>query len=99
MSCISRSGEFSEHKVNDEYVCTRCHVLDEDAIIEELHKVRNELATMKQVHASVHKAEIAEVVREIVDLATDPNGPSAEWLTLVRAVTEGHYTPPGERVR
>ena len=50
-------------------------------------------------HAPVHKAEIAEVVREIVDLATDPNGPSAEWLTLVRAVTEGHYTPPGERVR
>lgn len=51
------------------------------------------------VHAPVHKAEIAEVVREIVDLATDPNGPSAEWLTLVRSVAEGHYTPPGERVR
>jgi hypothetical protein len=44
-------------------------------------------------HAPKHKAEIAEVVREIVALATDPDGPTAEWLDLIKSVAEGHYTP------
>lgn len=48
----------------------------------------------REDHAPKHKAEIAEVVRELVALATDPDGPTAEWVDLVKSVNEGHYTPP-----
>jgi hypothetical protein len=54
-----------------------------------------------QVAAAEHKAVVAAVVaavvREVVELATNPSGPSPEWMDLVMAVGEGHYTPPSRR--
>lgn len=39
-ACISRHGEYGSHIVDDDYLCTRCFWLDEDAIIAELHRLR-----------------------------------------------------------
>lgn len=47
--------------------------------------------------AAEHKAMIASVVRELVEMANDPDGPTAEWLSLIQDVAEGKYTPPSER--
>ena len=46
------------------------------------------------------RAEIAAVVREVVDLATNHQADQdryLEWVKLVRDVHDGVYTPPGER--
>ena len=40
-ACISRRGEFSYHQLNADYVCTWCGVLDEDALIGELNRLRD----------------------------------------------------------
>lgn len=42
-TCISSHGEYSAHKLDASYVCTRCHVLDEDALIAELERARAEI--------------------------------------------------------
>ena len=39
-SCISRHGEYSEHTLNDLYVCTYCSALDEDAMIAEVERLK-----------------------------------------------------------
>lgn len=39
-ACISREGEFSDHVDDDEYVCRRCGVLDEEALLGELRRLR-----------------------------------------------------------
>lgn len=31
-TCISRHGEFGEHTLDDSHTCTRCYVLDEEAL-------------------------------------------------------------------
>jgi hypothetical protein len=43
------------------------------------------------------KRATAEIVRELVELATSDGGVNPEWLTLIKDVHEGHYTPPEER--
>jgi hypothetical protein len=43
--CISWHGEYSEHELDADYICTLCFVLDEEALIEELHRLREKLAT------------------------------------------------------
>src|SRR5690554_5800776 len=39
-TCISMHGEYSDHTINDDFICTRCDVLDEDALIEDRNKWR-----------------------------------------------------------
>lgn len=42
--CISREGEFGSHVLDDAYTCSRCLVLDEDAMIADLRGLRARLA-------------------------------------------------------
>lgn len=41
-TCISRHGEYSDHILDDDFICTRCTVLDEDALIEDRNRLRRE---------------------------------------------------------
>lgn len=54
------------------------------------------LATLEQVGWASKRAT-AEIVREIVTLACSNEGLDPEWLTLIKDVHEGHYTPPEDR--
>lgn len=45
-ACISQRGEFSSHEPDAEHVCTFCGVLDEDALIDELRRVRESVASL-----------------------------------------------------
>ena len=42
--CVSMHGEYSDHILDGDYICTRCNVLDEDALIDERDKLRGALA-------------------------------------------------------
>jgi hypothetical protein len=44
--CISWYGEYGEHELDSDYVCTLCFVLDEEALIEELNRLRRIVATI-----------------------------------------------------
>lgn len=46
-TCISRHGEWSDHILDDAYTCTRCLVLDEDALVDELRQARSRLAEVE----------------------------------------------------
>ena len=39
--CISARGEYSDHELDDTFTCTFCHVLDEDAMRDELLTLRS----------------------------------------------------------
>jgi hypothetical protein len=39
-TCISPHGEYGSHFPDDDYTCTRCDVLDEDALRHELLRLR-----------------------------------------------------------
>lgn len=47
--CISRHGEYSEHQLDQDHVCRRCSVLDEDAMVAELNRLRGELELLRPV--------------------------------------------------
>lgn len=47
-TCISRHGEFSSHELDDLHTCTLCHVLDEDALREDLTSAREQLLLIRQ---------------------------------------------------
>lgn len=55
-TCISSHGEYSDHIPDDSYVCTRCSVLDEDAMLTELKRLRSQLAEAEEVMADYSKA-------------------------------------------
>jgi len=38
--CISPQGEYSAHRLDADFICTVCLVLDEEATIKELHRLR-----------------------------------------------------------
>lgn len=57
-TCISRHGEYSDHTLDDEYECTRCHVLDEDALQAELHNVTRERDQARAELERLHGANV-----------------------------------------
>lgn len=40
-TCISRHGEYGDHELDELHTCTRCHMLDEDALRAELAEARD----------------------------------------------------------
>jgi chromosome segregation ATPase len=69
------------------------------AMVDELKaKVAEVEGERDEARAEIKRA-IAETVCEVVKLATDPDGPTPEWLQLVMDVSEGKYTPPKETSR
>jgi hypothetical protein len=45
-ACISQRGEYSDHTPDADYVCTRCGVLDELALVAELNRYQAETARL-----------------------------------------------------
>jgi len=43
-ACISSEGEYSDHTLDDAYMCTRCFALDEDSMTRDLLDLRAKLA-------------------------------------------------------
>lgn len=55
-ACISQHGEYSDHILDELHTCTRCHVLDEDALRAELtERLRAELERRDGVIADYSK--------------------------------------------
>lgn len=54
-TCISHHGEYSEHTPDEDHTCTRCYVLDEDALIADRDRwkacAENAEATIARVEA------------------------------------------------
>lgn len=85
-TCISEHGEYGSHTLDADYVCTRCSVLDEDALIAELRALRARIAEPTTVSTAtwtypdgttvpvpvVHRSPTADasVVRIIVENRT-----------------------------
>lgn len=71
-ACISKHGEFSAHTPDDDHICTRCGVLDEDGLIAELHKAR----------AALDRAIHEERQRVVLD-ALDRFDQQVHWVRTV----------------
>jgi hypothetical protein len=68
-------GEYSDHILDGDYTCTRCNVLDEDALIDERDKLHAVLAE--------RDATIARV-RALLD----PDAEMARWFVGYRYFQE-----------
>jgi hypothetical protein len=65
-TCISRHGEYSDHTPDADYRCTRCHVLDEDALINELVRLRQEVRDDSiEMRAATRSIEEATAIMRI----------------------------------
>lgn len=58
-TCISSHGEFGEHTLDDLHTCTRCHVLDEDALRAELAAVKWERDLLAEALGQLRPAAAA----------------------------------------
>jgi transcription initiation factor TFIIIB Brf1 subunit/transcription initiation factor TFIIB len=81
-ACISSRGEYSYHEPDADYVCTFCGVLDEDALIAELNRLRVEAAAHEQrgycrAIADVHRRIATDVRSTAKHVPTDPRGRAA----------------------
>lgn len=47
-TCISIEGEYSSHAPDDEYMCVLCGALCEEALLEELRKLRRKNDKLRQ---------------------------------------------------
>jgi hypothetical protein len=66
-TCISRHGEYSSHELDDTFVCARCAMLDEDAIVAELQRLRQlKGAHMEMIRGANEKIE--ELRTQVADL-------------------------------
>jgi len=45
--CVSMHGEFSEHDLDGDFICKSCCGLDEDALIDDRNRLRDELVTIE----------------------------------------------------
>lgn len=76
-TCISRHGEFGSHDLDELHTCKLCHVLDEDALREELRKLRaanSELAISNDAlafQANAANADLSQLRAELVMLRAD----------------------------
>lgn len=77
-ACISSAGEFGSHVLDDAYSCTRCFVLDEDALTAELLRLR----------AAIKAVQTACTVADETDLTDWQRGYRAAAL-FVRGALDG----------
>lgn len=93
-TCISRHGEWSDHILDDAYTCTRCLVLDEDALVDELRRVRrlhdDAVAGVEEWRrtSDIHLAAM-EAARPVVEAAAEitASGDMPTTLMWVRLAT------------
>jgi hypothetical protein len=102
-TCISPAGEYSDHVLDDAYTCTRCLVLDEDALVAELRQARARLAeveaerddAMAGVREWKHSSDVhlaaAEAWRPVVEAARrwrERLGPNREVMVYGMVMRE-----------
>lgn len=81
-TCISRVGEYSEHAAPDvsgpaRFICSRCFVLDEDALMDALARAESTLAAVRDIHERWGNTE------------ADDLDPLALWEDLGRLLSAG----------
>ena len=82
-TCISEHGEYSDHTLDDSYVCSRCHVLDEDAAIEELKRLRQERAEFDAWAEQLrYERRLLGSARMTLDLICDPENTHQSELEI-----------------
>lgn len=95
-TCISRHGEYGEHILDDQHTCTRCSVLDEDALRGAQAHLRAELAKAQQsdhearqqlagnqgtiVGQRARIAKLAELARTVLNTFSYPGHPGRPCL-------------------
>lgn len=81
-TCISRHGEYSEHTLDDEFTCTLCGVLDEDALRAELRDLRARGAEHDQQVAERERERLALTALADSEAFPDPDVANyvARWL-------------------
>jgi len=102
-TCISSHGEYGSHELDDTYVCARCGVLDEDALIAELQRHRADLAEAKDLLADLIVKSTAYGTQEgefvaLYIIATGPLHRAMPWLEqrgiVVRPGFDGRAARP-----
>jgi hypothetical protein len=86
-ACISKHGEFGEHLPGDEFTCTRCYVLDEDALRAEVEAVAASLSERDRALTACNndlnralgllrtaEAEVGRLENNLSDLLCDLTG-------------------------
>jgi hypothetical protein len=91
-ACISRHGEFGSHDLDADYVCKLCAVLDEEALIAEMNRLRADAEAHRQTGyvraiADVH-ARIAREVRSTAKRVPTDYRERAGYRAGLRAVWE-----------
>jgi hypothetical protein len=82
-TCISERGEYSHHTPDDAHVCTRCHVLDEDAVIQELKRLREERAQFDAWAEQLrYERRLLGSARMTLDLICDPENTHQSELQI-----------------
>lgn len=94
--CISRHGEFSEHTLDANHVCTLCLVLDEDALIEELRQARESVASLTAENERL-RADGDGMLEANVRLRDERDAARAE--VEYRKATEADLRAENERLR
>lgn len=69
-TCISRHGEYGSHVPDEDYLCTRCAVLDEQGLIDERRALRTQL---DEAHATIERqrAECADAAGQLAEAHAD----------------------------
>lgn len=96
--CISQHGEYGSHTLDAEYTCTRCGVLDEDALTEELRRLRQELDEARAERDRLRPVvEAAEAWRTLLDrLGNVPAYDRPEEIGLIAAVVAYRASTSGQ---
>ena len=83
--CISHHGEYSDCAPDQNFVCKRCSVLDEDAIFAKVEQLSAENARV-QALLDLANREIQRLIPEIQRLRADLLAQDAERVRLARMV-------------
>lgn len=70
-ACISSHGEYSSHTPDDRHECTRCHILDEDALRAEVERLKNDLIMVHERHLIPAREEIKRLKAQLKERHRD----------------------------
>lgn len=69
-ACISSKGEYSSHELDATFTCVDCGVRDEDAMLAEVNRLREENAKLAQDS----RKTMLRVAREVANLPQSQHG-------------------------
>lgn len=91
--CISVHGEYSDHILDDLHTCTRCSVLDEDALRADLARLREEIERLANVILEIpgepgSEGSAVDVAIRIIQETRSRYASSGAWAEAERARVE-----------